>query len=68
MEKLIQALQILLKYGNPNHPTHCEHDVLTICGINPIDVSPQDIMKLADLGFFINNEDECFQSYRYGSA
>ena len=30
MEKLIEALQIFLKYGNPDYPTHCEHDELTI--------------------------------------
>ena len=30
MENLIKALQILLKYGNPKRPTHCEHDELTI--------------------------------------
>ena len=35
MKDLIEALTILLKYGNPAHPTHCEHDELTICGIDP---------------------------------
>jgi hypothetical protein len=28
MEELIEALQILLKYGCPQFPTHCEHDTL----------------------------------------
>lgn len=70
MEDLIKALQIFLKYGNPKYPTHCEHDVLTICGINPIDVSEEDKAELDNLGFFISDEygDECFQSFKFGSA
>lgn len=70
MEKLIQALQILLKYGNPDYPTHCEHDLLTICGIEPSDVSEEDIAKLDELGFFVGDEygEEAFHSYKYGSA
>jgi hypothetical protein len=68
MENLIKALQIFLKYGNPRNPTHCEHDVLYICGINPVDVSEADKLELDTLGFFIDNQDECFKSYQYGSA
>jgi hypothetical protein len=70
MEDLIKALKIFLKYGNPHNPTHCEHDVLTICGVDPSDVSEEDKNQLDKLGFFVSNEygDECFQSYRYGSA
>jgi len=66
MEKLIEALQIFLKYGNPDYPTHCEHDCLWICGIDPTVVSEEDVKKLDELSFFI--EDSCFKSYRYGSA
>lgn len=68
MENLIKALQIFLKYGNPAYPTHCEHDVLTIVGINPADVSDADKAELDELGFFVDDEEECFQSFRYGSA
>ena len=70
MEKLIEALQIFLKYGNPAYPTHCEHDVLTICGIEPSDVSEEDTDKLDKLGFFVSDEhgDDAFMSYKYGSA
>lgn len=66
MSKLIEALQIFLKYGDPEHPTHCEHDALMICGINPDDVSDEDKVKLEELGFFVS--DDAFLSYRYGSA
>jgi hypothetical protein len=68
MSKLIAALQIFLKYGDPVNPTNCSHDVLTICGIDPKDVSKEDKAKLSRLGFFINKEEECFQSFRFGSC
>lgn len=70
MKNLIEALNILIKYGDPPYPTHCEHDVLTICGIDPSDVSDEDKAKLDDLGFFVSKEDGdlSFKSFRYGSA
>ena len=70
MENLIKALEILLKYGNPDYPTHCEHDVIVIVDINPNDVSDEDKAELEQLGFFVSSEfgDPAFQSYRYGSA
>lgn len=68
MSDLIEALQIFLKYGNPKYPTHCAHDELVICGINPSDVSEEDKERLDDLGFFVDDLDECFKSFRYGSA
>ena len=67
MEDLIKALTILLKYGNPFCPTHCEHDVMTIC-IDPALVSSDDLRELDRLGIFANNDDDTFMSYRYGSA
>ena len=66
MEDLIKALQIFLKYGNPYCPTHCEHDVLTVC-IDPGLVSDDDVKALEGLGFHPADE-ECFQSFRFGSA
>jgi len=65
---LIKALQILLKYGNPTYPTHCEHDVLYICGISPEDVSEEDKAILVDLGFVVSEEDDAFVSSKFGSA
>ena len=67
MEDLIEALQIFLKYGNPKWPTHCEHDVLTIMEIDPETVSEEDKERLDKLGFF-ESEEECFKSYKFGSA
>ena len=68
MEDLIKALQIFLKYGNPEYPTHCEHDVLTICYIDPKKVSDVDKKELATLGFFESRDEESFYSYRFGKA
>jgi hypothetical protein len=71
MNDLIEALQILSKYGNPDRPTHCEHDVLTINPeISPILVSEEDINKLEELGFFVSVEygEELFMSFRFGSC
>ncbi len=67
MEKLIKALNIFLKYGNPKYPTHCEHDKLFI-SINPIDVDEDDTEALAELGFFPDDEIELFYSFEFGRA
>lgn len=67
MEDLIKALTILLKYGNPRNPTHCEHDELTINPeITPESVSEEDKKALKALGF--REDGECFKSGRYGSC
>ena len=70
MKNLIEALTILLKYGNPRNPTHCEHDQLYICGIDPEKVSKEDTEQLKKLGFEITEEhgEKQFYSFRYGSA
>ena len=70
MSDLIKALQILLKHGDSRCPVHCEHDMLTICDIDPADVSDEDKQALDKLGFFISDEygEECFQSFRFGSC
>jgi len=68
MEDLIKALQIFLKYGNPSAPTHCEHDIMYICGIDHNTVTDEDKAKLDELGFYFNEYENCFTSYRFGSA
>lgn len=67
LSKLIEALQIFLKYGDIKYPTHCEHDVMTVC-VDPKKVSDEDKAKLDKLGFFVDNSEDCFKSYKYGSA
>lgn len=70
VKDLIEALTIFLKYGNPEHPTHCEHDELTICGIDPALVSDEDKKRLEELSFLHDDDwvEDCFISYRFGSA
>jgi len=67
VKDLIAALQILLKYGNPEYPTYCEHDLLRVM-IDPKLVSEEDIEVLADLGFLVDPSVGCFKSYKFGSA
>ncbi len=70
MSDLIKALQILLKYGNPIYPTHCEHGILFIADIDLKQVTDEDKASLEELGFSIRTEygKEQFYSYRFGSA
>lgn len=80
MENLIEALQILLKYGNPAYPFSCEHDMLHIHGYEPEKISKEDRDKLNELGIVIKIEGEIDEdteeeveeseiySFRYGSA
>jgi len=80
MSDLIKALQILLKYGNPNYPTHCIHDELIIHGIEPEIINKEDTKELKVLGFEIQIEgiydeeneytpDESkIYSFKYGSC
>ena len=67
MDDLIEALIILGKYGNPEWPTHCEHDVMKVM-IDPADVSDYDKHKLNILGFFPDDEYDVFMSLRFGSC
>ena len=69
MEDFIKALQIFLKYGNPQRPSHCEHDYLFI-DIHPDLVSDDDIKKLDELGFFPDEEwdGDGFGSFKFGSC
>jgi hypothetical protein len=68
MKDLIKALQIFLKYKNSKWPTHCEHDVLYVVDINPQKVSKEDKEQLEELGFFPDEENEGFMSFRFGGA
>ena len=68
MKDLIEALQIFLKYGNEEYPTHCEHGALYVYGVNPDAVSAEDKKRLEELSFFFAAERGRFGSPRYGSC
>ena len=69
MKNIIKALEIFLKYDNPEYPFHCEHDKLYV-NIDPEKVSDEDIVELDNLGFFVDEEwgGDGFASYKYGSC
>jgi hypothetical protein len=68
MDDLIEALQIFRKYSNERWPTHCEHDVLYIMGVDRADVLDEDNARLKELGFEWFDDEEVYISYRFGSA
>lgn len=67
MDDLIEALTILRKYGNPDYPTNCEHDELTVT-IAPRLVSEEDKQRLGELDFLPDQYGEGFKSFRFGSC
>lgn len=68
LSDLIEALQIFLKYGDVEWPTHCEHDELWITNVDASALTPEDALRLAELGFDYDEDDECYKSYAFGSA
>ena len=68
MKDLIEALNIFLKYKDAFSPTHCEHDVMLVVGIEKDAVSEADVKRLDELGFFWSDEYDGWASFRYGSA
>jgi len=67
MDELIEALTILRKYGNPEWPTSCDHDVLRV-NIDPGKVSEEDKERLDELGFIEDEEFGVFMSFKFGSC
>lgn len=55
MEELIRALNILSKYMKDDYhrdfPTHCEHDVMYVCGVDLEKMDASVVSELVELGF-----------------
>lgn len=70
MKDLIEALTILLKYGDTYNPTHCEHDILYVfAGVKVSEMNAEDVKRLEELSFSPDEESGTgFYSYRFGSA
>jgi len=66
---LIKALLIFEAY-NPDFSTHCEHDVMSICGVDVDEVSEEDNDLLHEYGFLVNDScgEEAYESFRWGSC
>lgn len=68
MNDLIKALEIMMKHGDVEYPTHCEHDTLYIFP-NSMDFTEEELAKLDELGFFPDDIDgNGFMSFKYGSC
>lgn len=65
MKELIEALQLLSKYEQPEYPFHCEHDVLYVY-VDPEKFTKEELETLYEKGFFV--EDDHFESFKYGSC
>lgn len=68
MKDLIEALTIFMKYKNAFAPTHCSNDQLAVVGITYDEVSHADSLRLHELSFAWDEEDEARISYRFDSA
>ncbi len=69
MENLIKALQIFMRHGNVNYPTHCEHDIMYIMPNDPDNFTEEEIAELETLGFIYGEDDYdeySWYSYKYG--
>lgn len=68
MDDLIEALMIFKKYKNVKWPTNCSHDVLAIMEVTKEEVSTEDVKRLDELGFIYGDDEDCWISFRFGSA
>ena len=67
---LISAIHLLSKHATDEvSPFHCEHDTLTVLS-DPAKYTEEEIAQLDEWGFHVGNDsdDDCFSSFRYGSA
>lgn len=65
---LIEGLTLLAQHPTDTiSPLHCEHDELTVLA-DPTAFTDEERARLADLGFRVGDGDECFYSFRFGSA
>jgi hypothetical protein len=65
--ELIKGLTLLALHPNdPESPSHCEHDQLTILA-NPREFTDEQLTRLGELGFHPGS-DGTFYSFRFGSA
>lgn len=66
MNKLIEALQFLLQFMKDpweEFPTHCEHDILYIWGVDFSKMSLEDARKLDSYGFMVGDME--YDTYKY---
>lgn len=67
IRELIEALEIFERYIGDKYPTNCSHDQLYV-DVDPEIVSEADVIKLDELGFFVDEELSGFSSFKFGSC
>lgn len=65
--ELLTAIAKLSWHKTGESPFHCEHDVLYVMS-DPSKYSEEELAIFDYLGFFPSEENDCFMSYRFGSA
>lgn len=69
MDDLISALKVFARYQEPTRwPTNCSHDQLAIVGVARDQMSDEDIAIVEALAFVWDEDEECWVSFRFGSA
>jgi hypothetical protein len=68
MDDLIEALQIFRKYTDCDYPVHCMQGTMLIMEVDEVEVSQSDMYRLETLGFYWSEHEDCFVSYKFGSA
>lgn len=65
---LVEALTLMSKgQANEISPTHCEHDEMWVMA-DPSKFTEEERVKLESLGFFEDEDERSFRSFRFGSA
>ena len=61
---MIEGLEILKDYPTGDGWMAAEHDIIwTGCEENPENMNPEDVKKLDELGFFWDDELDCWACY-----
>lgn len=74
LDRIDKLAENLSEPGRPatraGAPTHCEHNVFMVAGIGvgARTVSEDDAVRLKALGFLVDDGNDCWVSYRFGSC
>lgn len=67
MRDLIEALTIFAKYTDARYPTTCEHGILYLNVVHRAQMTPEDFLRVQQLGFVWDEDIPAFASTRFGS-
>lgn len=67
LSDFITAMGIFLLYGDKETPFFCVDEEFQVHGYHPNNITDEHKRVLDDLGFFFNDEDGCWTSFRWGN-